>query len=109
METRFSYDFSRVRVHTDARGEDSAQALAARAYTSRENIVFARSSMRGHCRGQKTAGHELTHVVQQNSPGGLPERIIMRQSKPVETKFSGCTGNQPKQINAAVQDAKAAN
>jgi hypothetical protein len=32
----------------------------------------------------------------------------MRQAKPVETKFRGCTGNQANQITAVVQDARKA-
>src|SRR5262245_25936083 len=40
MEQRFGYDFSRVRVHTDAAAEQSARGLNARAYTVGNNIVF---------------------------------------------------------------------
>lgn len=42
------------------------------------------------------------------SASDSPGRQIMRQPKPVETSFSGCTGTQSKQITAAVQDAKRA-
>jgi hypothetical protein len=67
MEPRFGYDFSRVRVHTDARAGESAQAVNALAYTVGTDVVF-RS---GHyapatLRGNQLLAHELTHVVQQS-------------------------------------------
>src|SRR5439155_19842937 len=40
MESHFDFDFSSVRVHTDARAAESAAALNARAYTSGDEIVF---------------------------------------------------------------------
>src|SRR6516225_8598085 len=42
MERRFGYDFSRVRVHTDAGANESAHAVNAHAFTVGEHIVFAR-------------------------------------------------------------------
>jgi hypothetical protein len=67
-----SFDFSRVRVHTDARASASAQAVNASAYTVGNHIVFGD----GRYAPQTMAGeqlllHELAHVVQQNS-GGVP-------------------------------------
>lgn len=40
MEPRFGHDFSHVRVHTDAKAAQSAQAINAHAYTVGANIVF---------------------------------------------------------------------
>ena len=40
MEARFGHSFTHVRVYTDARAADSAQALMARAYTVGSDIVF---------------------------------------------------------------------
>jgi hypothetical protein len=40
MEPRFGRDFSQVRVHTDAKGADSARAVNASAYTVGRHIVF---------------------------------------------------------------------
>lgn len=68
MEPRFGHDFSRVRVHTDARAAESARTVNALAYTVVPNIVFNK----GEYAPQTTAGkellaHELTHVVQQRT------------------------------------------
>jgi hypothetical protein len=66
MESSFGHDFSRVRIHTDARAVKSAQAVHAAAYTVGENIVFGagRYSPYSHG-GRRLLAHELTHVIQQ--------------------------------------------
>jgi hypothetical protein len=69
FEPRFGYDFSRIRVHTDAQAEASADAIQARAYTSGNRIVFA-SGQYGHSDPDRTQllAHELAHVIQQGRP-----------------------------------------
>ncbi len=68
LETRFGYDFSRVRVHTDARGAEAARAVRAHAYTQGEHIVFAGGRYTlGTEEGLRLVGHELAHVVQQSA------------------------------------------
>jgi hypothetical protein len=69
MESRFQHDFSTVRVHTDARAAESAQAVNALAYTVGQDVVFGAGQFAPATRtGQKLLAHELTHVVQQQ-PG----------------------------------------
>ena len=41
FEPRFGHDFSRVRLHTDARAAESARAVNALAYTVGPDVVFA--------------------------------------------------------------------
>src|SRR5919198_3590998 len=66
MESRFGHDFSRVRVHTDAKAAESSKALNALAYTVGEHVVFApnRYDHATHA-GRRLLAHELAHVVQQ--------------------------------------------
>jgi hypothetical protein len=67
MEPRFGHDFSHVRLHTDAKAEESARSVNALAYTVGHNIVLgdgAKSSNPWEQR--KTLAHELTHVIQQS-------------------------------------------
>ena len=80
MEARLGHDFGDVRVHQDARAEDSARAVNAHAYTVGPNIVFQRDRYDPTSEvGRVTLAHELTHVVQQRSgpvdgteaPGGI--------------------------------------
>lgn len=72
MESHLGHDFSRVRVHTDARAEESARAVNASAYTVGQQVVFASGKYQPQTsEGQRLLAHELTHVVQQ-SVGNLP-------------------------------------
>ena len=62
------YDFSDVRIHTDARAAESARAVNARAYTVGRNIVFGAGQFAPQtARGRQVLAHELTHVVQQQA------------------------------------------
>jgi hypothetical protein len=66
MESRFSRDFSRVRVHTGEKAAKSARALGARAYTVGQNVVFALGEYRPATdSGRRLLAHELTHTLQQ--------------------------------------------
>lgn len=68
MEERFGYDFSRVRVHSDAAAERSAQDLNAHAYTVGSSIVMGPGRFApGTNEGRRLLAHELTHVVQADS------------------------------------------
>ncbi|MGE5416094.1 MAG: DUF4157 domain-containing protein [Ignavibacteriales bacterium] len=67
MESRFGHDFSQVRVHTDEKAADSAQAVNALAYTAGQKIVFNKGRFLPTApTGQRLLAHELTHVVQQD-------------------------------------------
>ena len=66
MEPRFGYDFSDVRVHTDARAAESARAMDALAYTVGSNIVFDQGQYKPNSVQDHVLAHELTHVVQQS-------------------------------------------
>jgi hypothetical protein len=73
MESRFDHDFSRVRVHTDAKAAESAQAVNALAYTVRHNVVFGASEYApASSRGRELLGHELAHTIQQRNAGDAP-------------------------------------
>lgn len=66
FEPRFGYDFSQVRIHTDARAAESARAVNAAAYTVGRDIVFdAGHYAPGIASGRALLAHELVHVVQQ--------------------------------------------
>jgi uncharacterized protein DUF4157 len=77
MGQRFGYDFSRVRIHTDAKANDSTRAVSAHAYTVGEHIAFdsGRYSPSTHA-GQSLLAHELSHVVQQRAAPRVVQRAI---------------------------------
>src|SRR5437016_4260067 len=65
MEPRFGHDFSQVRVHTDERAVESAQAVDALAYTVGQDVVFGEGQYEPETgEGKRLLAHELTHVVQ---------------------------------------------
>lgn len=70
MEPRFGHDFSRVRVHTDARASESAQAVQALAYTVGHDIVFRAGQYSSvPAARNRLLAHELAHVLQQGQAG----------------------------------------
>ncbi|HEY6347340.1 MAG TPA: DUF4157 domain-containing protein [Bryobacteraceae bacterium] len=70
FEPRFGYDFSRVRVHTDAKAAESTRAVGATAYTVGRDVVFGvRQYAPGTSTGRRLMAHELAHVVQHSQEG----------------------------------------
>jgi hypothetical protein len=82
MESRFSFDFSRVRIHSDARAAQSAEKIGAEAYAAGRHIVFARGQYApGTEAGRSLLSHELAHLVHQGplAPGTeaeLPSKMV---------------------------------
>jgi hypothetical protein len=70
MEERFGHDFSRVRIHTDQRAQESALGLGARGYSAGQDIVLRSAEYDPHTpRGSQVLAHELAHVVQSDRSG----------------------------------------
>jgi hypothetical protein len=67
MEPRFSFDFSRVRVHTDREAGRLSRGFNAQAFTQNEHIFYGDGRSPGV---DALTAHELAHVVQQ--AGGDP-------------------------------------
>jgi hypothetical protein len=98
MESRFGYDFSRVRVHSDAQAAESAQAVNASAYTVGHHIVFDRGQYRpGTTVGQQLLAHELTHVVQQAH--GMVAGVLQREER--RPRLAAVDENAQRIINLA--------
>lgn len=74
MESRFGEDLSRVRVYTDPRASESAEALSAKAYSVGPNVVFGRNQYAPNtAEGRRLLAHELAHVIQQSRGGSVRE------------------------------------
>ncbi len=83
------YDFSQVRVHSDAKAAESARSVNARAYTVGHDVVFGPGQYaHGTSGGQRLLAHELTHVVQQSR---MEANAIQRLPEAGE---SACTDNE---------------
>jgi hypothetical protein len=80
FEPRFGYDFSQVRVHTDAKAAESAGEVNALAYTVGKNVVFGAGQYAPHSSAaMQLVAHELTHVIQQMqlpAPSTHPLKIV---------------------------------
>jgi Domain of unknown function (DUF4157) len=104
MESRFQHDFSGVRVHTDARAEESTQAVQAHAYTVGQDIVFAQGQYApATSEGKKLLAHELTHVVQQDKsaastlPIGAVNDASEHEAKAISHQISSGNNHPGKQ------------
>lgn len=87
MESAFSVDFSKVRVHADGAAADMSRDIHAKAFTHGSDIYFNNGQYNPHTlQGRHLLAHELTHVVQQGGSGsaGLIQRA--------ETDDRSCAG-----------------
>lgn len=92
MQARLGYDFGRVRIHDDRRAASSAAAVAARAYTVDNHVVFGGGEFRpGSQEGDRLLAHELTHVVQQYRSSALSgdRGTLEREAERTEAAFDG--------------------
>ncbi len=85
MESSIGADFSRVRVHTDARADGLNHALSARAFATGQDIFFRQGEYNpGASSGRELIAHELTHVVQQNGTGLARKMSVSQPDDPHE-------------------------
>jgi Domain of unknown function (DUF4157) len=87
MESRFGYDFSKVRIHFNEKAARSANSINSLAYTIGNDIVFAAGQYQPHTtEGKRLIAHELTHVVQR-SPCGKHSNSIRHGRNDVIEKY----------------------
>jgi hypothetical protein len=85
MEPRFGYDFTGVRVHTDAKAAESARAVNALAYTVGTSMVFGANRYAPHTQaGKSLVAHELMHTIQQEIGGPFQGRMPVVQGRACE-------------------------
>ena len=89
FEPRFGHDFSHVRIHVDRLAEESAIALAARAYTVKGHVVFGPSHYSPHTlSGRGLLAHELAHVIQQDLASSVGSELLLRKpDKPTQAEL----------------------
>lgn len=100
MESRFSTDFSDVRLHTGTAAARSARAIGARAYTSGSHVVIGPGGGDKH-----TLAHELTHVVQQRQGpvAGTDNGAGLRVSNPSDRFEREAESNATRVMSRPVQ------
>lgn len=66
MGPRFGFDFSQIRIHTDASAVEMNEAIHAQAFTHGNDIYFNAGKYAPETQeGKQLLAHELTHTVQQ--------------------------------------------
>ncbi|HEV7745425.1 MAG TPA: DUF4157 domain-containing protein [Pyrinomonadaceae bacterium] len=77
FEPRFQRDFSNVRLHSDERATAAARRINALAFTIGNHVAIRQDNFSpGSSAGRRLLGHELTHTIQQASPGFQQKRLI---------------------------------
>jgi len=78
FEAHFGHDFSRIRVHTDARAAASAAAVGAAAYSVGPHLVFGAGRYAPHTpAGRALLAHELTHSAEQPGAVARPGELVL--------------------------------
>lgn len=98
---RLGFDFSRVRIHADDHAARSADAVAARAYTAGEHVVFAAGQYQPTtAAGQALLAHELTHVRQQAGAPTTGELVVGEPDAPAEREAEAAATGAPTSASA---------
>jgi hypothetical protein len=105
FKTRMGYDFSNVRIHTDASAQHSAKGLQAKAYAVDNNIVFNKGQYDPASReGKKLLAHELTHIAQHTGSGQAvlkkaDDLLVNRKEESDTVNTSGKASNSKNKTN----------
>lgn len=101
---RFGADFGGVRIHRGVDAVSSAGALAARAFTTGNNIVFGAGRYAPQTSaGRRLLAHELTHVVQQNHNRSSLQRYAIPASEAADN--GGLSNEMVRQIARRLREA----
>lgn len=85
MKLRFGHDFSRVRIHANAKAAESARSVNALAYTIGRDVVFGAEQYSPHTlAGQQPLVHELAHTLQQPRASTAGAECISDPHDPAE-------------------------
>ena len=95
FEPRFGYNFSQVRVHTDASTADIARDLNARAFTIGGNVVFGAGQYAPETTvGKRLLAHELMHVLQQRAiPSPRRTQVVVNQKAKISDEVHLVAGS----------------
>ena len=88
LSSKIGSDFSKVKIHTDAKSADMNRQLGAKAFTHGNDVYFNKGNFNpGTPDGKRLLAHELTHVVQQK--GKIQPQVQTKRDPIFETKFKG--------------------
>jgi len=109
MEQSLGHDLSEVRVHTDGDAHLLSDTVSARAFTAGNDVFFKSGTYDpSSTSGRELLGHELTHVVQQQTgTSGLGAGEVSHPSDAAE-QHAEAVGKQIAGGEAAVSSAAGA-
>jgi hypothetical protein len=110
IRSRFGFDLNAVRIHTDARAAESAEAIGAIAYTTGRDIVFGAGRYQPRTTaGRRLLAHELAHVVQQSSAAPVSEESSVSRSADGSYRIAVGSGNEPEDLEHNAEQVAAWN
>src|SRR5665648_846529 len=107
MESRFSADFSGVRVHTGSTAQSMSSNIHAHAFAHGNDIYFNEGKFSPHSEGGKTLlAHELTHTIQQGASPAKTTAKVAPKSIARKNIIQRSESGVPAQLTNAVEKAK---
>jgi hypothetical protein len=86
FESRFRFDFSNIRIHSDRSAAESAWAIRALAYTAGSHIVFGKDQYDpASLTGRHLIAHELAHTIHQSAEPDRSENPLVHLRTPTPT------------------------
>lgn len=87
LEPRFGQDLRQVRLHTDSKVTDTAQAVEAKAFTLGRDIVFGAGQYTPETtKGKHLIAYELVHVGQQSRSRLSSSSLVQRHAADKQDK-----------------------
>ncbi|MBY0478834.1 MAG: DUF4157 domain-containing protein [Chitinophagaceae bacterium] len=107
MESRFSADFSGVRIHTGSYAENLSSNIHAQAFTHGNDIYFNSGKYAPHTSaGGTLLAHELTHTIQQGASTSHTPTTVATKSVARKNIIQRSAAAVPSQLTNAVDKAK---
>ena len=79
FESKFSQNFSNIRVHDNALSSQLCEEIHANAFTHANNIYFNKGQFQPQTiQGKKLIAHELVHTIQQKTNNSINRDVIQR-------------------------------
>lgn len=85
MEPRFGANFSHVRIHTDEQARLASSRINAQAFTCGYDVYLGPGEHEGN---KRLIAHELTHVLQQQSPASTQHATDPKAGKLIQRRVS---------------------
>jgi Domain of unknown function (DUF4157)/Putative peptidoglycan binding domain len=105
FEPRFGRDLGGVRVHSDARANEAASAVQARAFALGNNVVFGPGEYAPQSyEGQRLLAHELAHTIQQTKETPTVSNCLLQRKASDDSQSEVWGGAAPVALSLKRKD-----